>query len=84
MRLMTTHHLTSARIAGWNSLRNKGVVMALKVNLALEPAARGEYMDRFYAQEGDWHFEVQVPKGERPTTVDVHFEFDEKENDGKT
>lgn len=49
--------------------------MTLKIKLALEEAARGERLDRYYAQEGDWFFEVYVPSGEQPITADIHFEF---------
>jgi hypothetical protein len=48
----------------------------LTVNLRLEKAARGEYMDQYYAQEGDWFFQVHVPKHSRPPALlDVHFAF---------
>jgi hypothetical protein len=53
--------------------------MALHIKLALEKASRGERLDRYYAQEGDWFFEVHAPCGERPTAVDVHFEFEDEE-----
>lgn len=50
--------------------------MALSIKLQLEPAARGEHCDRYYAQEDEWFIEIRVPKGERPTSADVHFEFE--------
>ncbi len=53
--------------------------MSLQINLALEPASRGEHWDRYYAQEGEWFIEIRVPKGERPTSADVHFEFEDEE-----
>lgn len=56
--------------------------MALKINLALEPATHGEHFDRYYAQEGDWFIEIRVPKGERPTSADVYFEFSGEQQQG--
>ena len=53
--------------------------MALQIELALEKASQGERLDRYYAQEGDWFYEIHVPRGERPTFVDVHFEFTDDE-----
>jgi len=53
--------------------------MALQINLELEPASRGEHWDRYYAQEGEWFIEIRVPKGEKPTSTDIHFEFAEGE-----
>ena len=50
--------------------------MALKIQLEVERAARGEHWDRYYAQEGEWFFEIRMPKDEKITTLDVHFEFD--------
>lgn len=46
------------------------------VDLELEPAARGEQVDRYYAQVDDWFFEVHVPKGEQPEAVNVRFRFE--------
>jgi len=53
--------------------------MALQIKLELEPAARGEHWDYYYAQEGDWYIEIHVPKGERPINADIHFEFAKEE-----
>lgn len=55
--------------------------MALEVKLELEKASRGERVDRYYAQEGNWFFQIHVPKGERPDTANVHFEFAEQKED---
>lgn len=49
------------------------------IDLELEPAGRGEYVDRYYAQVDDWFFEVRVPKGERPKDLDVRLRFELKE-----
>lgn len=53
--------------------------MALKIKLKLDKGRpEGQRYDRFYAKEGDWAFEVFVPHGDDPTTVDVHFEFEDE------
>jgi hypothetical protein len=52
---------------------------SLNIKLELEPAARGEYSDCYYAQEGEWFVEIRVPKGERPDAVNIHFEFGDSE-----
>lgn len=51
------------------------------IKLELERAGRGERMDRYYAQEGEWFFQVHVPKGSKPTVADVHFEFADEDFD---
>jgi len=56
--------------------------MALKVQMELEPAARGEYFDRYYSQVDDWFVEIRVPKGRAMTTADIHFEFEETNDNG--
>lgn len=53
--------------------------MALKIKLRLEEGYEHPRLDRYSAREGDWDFEVYVPRDERPTTADVHFEFEDEE-----
>lgn len=56
----------------------------LQIKLELEKASRGERVDRYYAQEDDWFFEVRVPRGERPEDVDVHFKFSDDDASEKS
>lgn len=58
--------------------------MALKIKLRLEEGYEHPRLDRYSAREGDWDFEVYVPRGERPTTADVHFEFEDEEERDET
>lgn len=56
-------------------------MMALKVKLQkLSCTDDDEMLTVSYLGEDDgWAFYVDVPKGQRPTTADVHFEFEDEE-----
>lgn len=49
--------------------------MAQQIKMEMEPAVRGEHLDRYYAQVDDWFIEIRVPKGTEMTTADIHFKF---------
>lgn len=51
----------------------------ITVILKQRPEDCSAYLDYWAGEDGLWEFEISVPKGERPTAVDVHFEFDDEE-----
>lgn len=53
--------------------------MALKVALKQRPEDCSAYLDYWVGEDGLWEFEITVPKGVKPTTADIRFEFDDEE-----
>lgn len=54
--------------------------MALKIKLyKMKHGDDGTTVDTYYGEDGAWTFYVHLPKDYRPTTADIHFEFEDDE-----